>query len=200
MPVNTFDLVLLIVLIAGIVCGRKRGMSAELLSLIQWIAILVGCGLAYQPLGSTFSNSSKVFSLLTCYLMAYVVAAMVIVALFGLVKRSLGGKLLGSDIFGSSEYYLGMGAGLVRFGCILLVALAILNARGYDATEVKAMENYQKNEYGSTFFPTLNTVQSTVFDESLTGPWIRNNLGFLLIQRTKPENKALKQKEFTFPN
>ncbi len=200
MQLNVFDLVVLLVLIAGILCGRKRGMSAELLSLLQWIAILIGCGLLYRPLGSMFASSSRLLSLLTCYLLAYAVAAMAIVTLFGLVKKGLGGKLLGSDIFGGSEYYLGMGAGLLRFGCILLVVLAIINARGYDAAEVRAMELYQQKEYGSTYFPTLHTVQSTVFEKSMSGPWIRDNLGFLLIKPTKPENKEIKRKEFTLPD
>jgi uncharacterized membrane protein required for colicin V production len=200
MSLNVFDLVVLLVLIAGILCGRKRGMSAELLSLLQWIAILIGCGLLYRPLGSMFASSSRLLSLLTCYLLAYAVAAMVIVSLFGLVKKGLGGKLLGSDMFGGSEYYLGMGAGLLRFGCILLVVLAIINARGYDAAEVRAMELYQQKEYGSTYFPTLHTVQATVFEKSMSGPWIRDHLGFLLITPTKPENKEIKRKEFTLPD
>lgn len=200
MSLNVFDLVVLLVLIAGIFCGRKRGMSVELLSLLQWIAILIGCGLLYRPLGSMFANSSRVLSLLTCYLLAYAVAAMAIVGLFGLVKKGLGGKLLGSDMFGGSEYYLGMGAGLLRFGCILLVVLAIINARGYDTAEVRAMELYQQKEYGSTYFPTLHTVQATVFEKSVSGPWIRDHLGFLLITPTKPENKEIKRKEFTLPD
>jgi hypothetical protein len=92
-----------------------------------------------------------------------------------------------------------MGSGLVRFSCILLAALALLNARYFSPTEVRAMEKFQDDVYGSNFFPTLHTVQSTVFDRSLTGPWIKENLGFLLIKPTEPEHKELHQKEFAFP-
>ena len=47
-----------------------------------------------------------------------------------------------------------MGSGLVRFSCMLLAALALLNARYFSPTEVRAMEKYQDDVYGSDFFPT----------------------------------------------
>jgi len=199
LPINLFDLVLLVVLAAGIYRGRKHGMSEELLSLLTWLAILFGCALLYQPGAELIGQFTGMFSRLSCYLMAYVGGAGLIFLLFVGLKRLLGGKLLGSDLFGRSEYYLGMGSGLVRFSCILLAALALLNARSFTPTEVRAMEKFQDDVYGSNFFPTLHSVQTTVFDKSLTGPWIRENLGFLLIQPTEPEKKELHQKDYVFP-
>ena len=131
--------------------------------------------------------------------MAYVGAALLVFLLFAGIKRAFGGKLLGSDIFGRSEYYLGMGSGLVRFSCMLLAALALLNARYFSPTEVRAMEKFQDDVYGSNYFPTFHSLQATVFDRSLTGPWIKENLGFLLIQPTEPEHKELHQKESSSP-
>ena len=119
--------------------------------------------------------------------------------LFVGIKRVLRGKLVGSDIFGRTEYYLGMGSGLVRFSCMLLAALALLNARYFSPTEVRAMEKFQDDVYGSNFFPTLHSLQATVFNRSLTGPWIKDNLGFLLIKPAEPENKDLHQKEAVIP-
>ena len=195
LPVNLFDFLLLAFLVAGVLRGRKLGMSGELLSLLKWLAILTGCALVYQPIGQMFAQSTGIFSMLASYLTAYIVVAFVIFALFALIHRGLGGKLVGSDLFGSSEYYLGMGSGLVRFGCIALALLALLNARYFNATEIRAEENFQKDVYGSHFFPTLHGVQSTVFEKSLTGPWIRENLGFLLIKPTAPENKQIQRRE-----
>ena len=43
LPINMFDLVVVLVLAAGIFRGRKNGMSEELLSLLKWVAILIGC-------------------------------------------------------------------------------------------------------------------------------------------------------------
>ena len=87
-------------------------------------------------------------------MVAYIVAAAVIVGLFTLIKRAMGGKLLGSDIFGPTEYYLGMGSGMVRFLCILLCVLAVLNSRYYSPTEVKAMQKFQDDVYGSNVSPS----------------------------------------------
>ena len=196
LPFNLFDFVLLAVLVAGVLRGRKHGMSEELLGLLKWVAILVVCALAYEPLGKIFVGS---FTLLSCYVMAYLTAGLVVLIVFAGIKRALGGKLLGSDIFGKAEYYLGMGSGLVRFTCMLLTALALLNARYFSPAEVKAMENFQNDVYGSNFFPTLHTVQSAVFERSLLGPWIKENLGFLLIKPTEPETRTFKQKEFQMP-
>jgi uncharacterized membrane protein required for colicin V production len=197
LPFNLFDCLFVGVLILGLFRGRKQGMSEELLSLLKWLGIVLICAFAYQPLGQIFSETTSMFSLLSCYLIAYLAAMLVIFIVFALIKKAFGGKLLGSDIFGRAEYYLGMGSGIVRFGCILLAVLALLNARAYDAAEVRAMENFQNTEFGSNYFPTLHSVQATVFEKSLVGPWIHDNLGFLLITPTKPQHKELHQKDYT---
>ena len=198
-PVNLFDLVLIVVLLAGIYRGRKRGMSEELLSLFQWLAILFGCAFIYQPGADLLVQSTSMFNRLTCYLLAYVTVASLVCLVFLGIKRALGGKLLGSDIFGRAEYYLGMGSGLVRASCMLLAALALLNARYFSPTEVRAMEANDIGMYGSDLFPGLHTVQATVFNQSFTGSWIKENLGFLLIKPTQPENNEFHQKEAAFP-
>jgi len=199
LPVGAFDVVLVAVLVLGVFRGRKHGMSEELLNLAKWLVVIFGCAFAYQPLGKVFSQVSHVFSLLTCYLMAYVAAALLVLIIFAGVKRALGGKLIGSDIFGASEYYLGMGSGFVRFGCILIAGLALLNARYFSPNEIRDMKNFQDDVYGSNFFPTLQTVQAMVFERSVCGPWIRDHLGFFLIKPTEPEVKEIKQKEYQFP-
>ena len=195
LPINGFDLVLIVVLGLGITRGRKLGMSGELVSLLRWLAILFGCAFAYEPVGSTFASTTGIFSKLSAYVIAYIVCALIIVGLSALFKRAMEGRLVGSDFFGRSEYYLGMVSGLIRFSCILLAFLAILNARYYTPQEVRAMEKYQNEWYGSNFFPTWQTIQSSVFEKSLTGPFIKNNLSFLLIRPTPPENKELHQKD-----
>ncbi len=154
LPINLFDALLIVVLVAGIIRGRKHGMSEELMSLLTWLAVLFGCAVVYQPGGELIGQFTNVFSRLSCYLMAYVAGALLVFLLFAGIKRGLGGKLLGSDIFGRSEYYLGMGSGLVRFSCMLLAALALLNARYFSPTEVRAMERFRHDVYGSDFFPT----------------------------------------------
>ena len=142
---------------------------------------------------------TTVFGRLSCFCWLMWAWALLVLLLFAGIKRALGGKLLGSDIFGRSEYYLGMASGLVRFSCMLLAALALLNARYFSPIEVRAMEKFQDDVYGSNFFPTLHSLQATVFDKSLTGPWIKENLGFLLIKPTEPEKSELHQKDAVMP-
>ncbi len=43
LPINAFDCVVLAVLAFGLMRGRKHGMSEELVGLITWLAVLIGC-------------------------------------------------------------------------------------------------------------------------------------------------------------
>ena len=180
LPFNMFDFVLLAVLTAGLLRGRKHGMSEELMLLLKWLLIVLVCAFTYEPIGSWLAGSSPI-STLSCYLIAYITMALIIIGIFALIKHSVGGKLIGSDIFGRAEYYLGMGSGFIRFSCMILAFLAILNARYYSSAEIKENKEFQKDVYGSEFFPGLQTAQSTVFERSLSGPIIRQHLSFLLI-------------------
>ncbi len=199
LPINAFDFALVVTLIMGLFVGRKHGMSQELINLLKWLTILTVCAVLYEPVGQYLKGYTNIFGLLSCYIFTYIFVALGVVGLFALVKRALGGKLIGSDAFGKAEYYLGMGSGLVRFACILLFVLAILNARYFNPTEVKAMEKFQDDVYGSNYFPTLHSVQYVVFEKSITGSWIKQNLSFFLIKPTAPENTELHQKDASLP-
>ena len=199
LPINAFDLTLVLVLIGGLLVGRKHGMSQELIGVLKWVAILFVCSAIYEPGGEFVKGFTHVFGLLACYLIAYLAGAAVIMILFALAKRLLGGKLIGSDAFGRAEYYLGMGSGLVRASCIVVFALALLNARYFSPTEIKAMQRFQDDVYGSNYFPTLSSVQRTVFEKSICGSWIKQNLSFLLIKPTPPDTTALHQKDAALP-
>jgi len=198
MPFNVFDVALLVILVLGILRGRKHGMSEELMSLIKWLAIVIGCAFVYLPAGTWLAQASP-FSLLASFMMVYITVALLILGAFALVKHRLGDKLVGSDIFGRSEYYLGMVSGLVRFSCILLTCLAVLNARSFTPQEVRAMEAFQNDVYGKNYFPTWHTAQAVVFENSISGAWIKENLSFFLIKPTQPEDKSYHQKEAVLP-
>jgi uncharacterized membrane protein required for colicin V production len=198
LPINAFDLIVLATITFGLLRGRKHGMSEELMGLLKWLAIVLGCALIYEPAGEWFAKSSP-FSLLASFLMVYIVGALLILGVFALCKDRIGGKLVGSDIFGRAEYYLGMGSGVVRLSCMLLAFLALLNARYFSPMEVRAMQKFQDDVYGSNYFPTWHTAQAVVFEQSLSGPWIKEHLGFLLIKPTEPEDKQYHQKEANLP-
>lgn len=195
LPFNWFDLLILVALFVGLQRGRKHGMSEELLMLLKWLALVLGCAYLYEPMGSLIATTSPVFSMLNGYLIAYVGVALVIAAFFALIKRMTGEKAVSSEVFGRSEFYLGMLAGMVRFSCMVIMGMALLNARNFNQAEIRADINYQNDVYGSNYFPKLYSVQSQVFEHSLSGPWIKDNLSFLLIKSTVPEKKELKRRE-----
>ncbi|MFO1477367.1 MAG: CvpA family protein [Verrucomicrobiota bacterium] len=195
LPCNWFDLLVVVVLLVGLSRGRKHGMSEELMSVLKWLAIAFGCAFLYQPIGTAIASPTSVFNTLSGYIMAYLGVALAITAVFALLKKVTGEKVVSADAFGRTEFYLGMMAGMVRFACMLVAALALLNARNYNQSEIQKDIKYQNDMYGSNFFPKLYTVQSQVFISSLSGSWIKQNLGFLLIKSTTPEKKELKRKE-----
>ena len=197
LPINWFDVFLLVWLGMGLFRGRKRGMSVEVMTFMNWFVIVIACAVAYEPLGRWLAQTAQVFGLLFSYVIAYLVTAGAVAIVFVLFKRSFGGKLVGSDAFGRGEYYLGMPAGVLRFFCILLTALALLNARFYSRQEIQGYQKFQLDNYGSEFFPGFQALQVNVFEKSFTGPYFQKYLGFLLIKPTPPTGgKQLKQQEW----
>jgi hypothetical protein len=193
-PLNWFDLMVVIVILLGLRQGRKNGMSVELTPMLQWLVIVAVCAVTYRPLGDLLADSSPM-SHLFCYITCYIIMAIMIKCTFSVLKKMGGGKLTGSDLFGRAEFYLGMCGGAVRFLCIMLAALAILNAPYYSAQEIASNKAYQDDMYGSNFFPGFSNVQIQVFRESCLGSLLKNNAEFLLIASTKPEHKDLPRKK-----
>jgi hypothetical protein len=197
-PLNWFDLVVVVVLLLGIRQGRKNGMSVELVPMLQWLCIVVIGSVTYKFLGDFLAESCPMEHVF-CYITVYILMAIVIKCAFSLLKKLGGGKLTGSDLFGRAEFYLGMFGGAIRFTCILLAALALLNAPYYSAQEIASTKAYQEDMYGSTFFPGLSAVQIQVFKESFLGGQLKKNAEFLLIASTKSEHKDLPRKKDELP-
>ena len=127
------------------------------------------------------------------FVAGYLTVALLVFMIFVALRRHFGPKLVGSTMFGSSEYYLGMISGAIRYACMMLTALALLNAPIYTAAEIQAKKAYNNRwfgggmkDYKGDFFPTLDEVQASVYKVSLTGPLIRDNLTILLINSAPP--------------
>ncbi len=188
--VSWFDLLVVMVVILGIVRGRKRGMSEELLDLLKWIVVLVAAALVCEPLGIMLAQS-MVFSLLGCFVAVYTGIIILTRCVCSFIRHRVGDKLVGSDVFGNAEYYLGMVAGAVRYSCILLVVLAFLNARYYSPEEIYANAAYQEANFGMQFIPTMAGLQQEVFQRSCVGSMVRQYLPMVLIRPTAPEDRGL---------
>jgi uncharacterized membrane protein required for colicin V production len=192
-PFNWFDLAILAILAFGIFRGRKNGMTKEFLPTLQWLVLVVACGLGYALVGQVFINTLA-WKPTASYITGYLCIAFVVYLIFSFLKRVLEPRLAGSNFFGSNEYYLAMLSGLIRFACILLVGLAFLNAPYYSQADIIQKQNYNKRWYGGGLYggdyvPDLQNVQENVFRSSFTGPHIKDWLGMLLIESTAPDGK-----------
>jgi len=195
--VNWFDWAVLILIIVGGRIGKKHGMTAELGVSLQWTAIVAAGAFLYRPIGDALSSGWH-FSPLFCYIFAYVGIGLLVKFLFSVLTKGAGGKLVSAEnLSGRTDYYLGMAAGTVRFLCILLAALALLNARQYSAQEIAQAKAYQDKNYGSEFFPSLSSVQSAVFQHSFLGKMLKAKAGFLLIAGTAPTASKPTLKEYS---
>jgi len=169
-----------VMLVVGFFVGRKRGMSLELLTVLQWVAIVFLSALACDPFGRMMSDYSGFNPTLT-YITAYLLTAIGVKILFVVIRRLTGEKLVTDAVFGNMEYYLGMGAGVVRFACILLFAMALLNAKQYTKAEIDAKLKHQQDWAGSIYFPPFGVVQQSIFEESLTGRAVKQYMPSQLI-------------------
>ncbi|MDX1953804.1 MAG: CvpA family protein [Verrucomicrobiota bacterium] len=176
-----FDLLVIAVLLIGVWRGKKRGMSEELLEVLQWLAIIMVSALIYKALGDAIADYTRL-SVPISHVIAYVVVAILIKLLFTTIKKAVGEKLVQSDAFGPLEYYLGMMAGALRFFCVLLFLLSLLHSVYISEAERKRQAQVQQENFGSISFPTIGSLQQSIFYESASGPLIRKYLKAQLIE------------------
>ncbi len=198
---NWFDVTLVVLIMFGLWRGRKHGMSKEFLPVSQWIIIMVASALSYPFIGDWLMRSEQAKMIFgknytdqtAVFVAGYLTVALSVFIVFVALRRHFGPKLVGSTMFGSSEYYLGMISGAIRYACMTITVLALLNAPVYTAAEIQAKKAYNNRwfgggmkDYKGDFFPTLDEVQASVYKVSLTGPLIRDNLSILLINPAPP--------------
>jgi uncharacterized membrane protein required for colicin V production len=199
LPVNWFDATVLGFLIFGVFRGRKNGMSREFLPLFKWVTLVLVCGFFY-PLAAELLKNTVGLGKASSYIFGYLLLAFAIWIVFLIFQRLLAYRMGENNFFGGGEYYLGMSSGIIRLACVLLAALALLNAPYYSQADIQAHNAYVKRWLGGglytgNYFPDLQTIQESVFKKSFTGPFIRDYLGALLIETTPPDaNPAPVQK------
>ncbi len=188
-PFNWFDVALVAMLVFGLFRGRKNGMSKEILPLCLWLVLMLAGAFLYKLVAELLVNDAGLKSTTSTFLLAYGCIAFVVFLVFSLFKKIFKEKLGGNSFFGSNEYYLGMIAGLIRYACILIVFLALLNAPYYSAAEIQAKKDYNARWFGGglqgysgNYIPDLQTVQESVYKQSFLGPHLKDLLACLLIE------------------
>jgi hypothetical protein len=198
MTFDWFDLVFVALLIMALYRGRHNGMTKELIPFLQWVTILLVCGLVDPILGPIFVAQLKL-SQMWGFLAAYAALFVVVTIPFSIIKHKYAKDLSTSDYFKGNEYYLGMIAGVIKWMCILLVVMAVLNAPVYSQADIAAHQAYEHEVYGGgeqgfsgDYFPTIQTIQEVVLKDSATGDFVLNQpfLKKLLIQAQPAKSAA----------
>lgn len=194
---NWFDFLVVVLVIYGMVHGRSKGMSQIMLSLCQWLVIVVLASFVYKPIGEMLSVNTGI-QLLYTYLFAYLWVVVFINLLFAYIHKRTKGQLVSVDFFGSMEYYFGMVGGAVKMLCIVLVAMALFHARHYSAAELHRNQAFQQEYFGAIRFPTLGELHQDVFQDSMAGHFAKEYLSRQLIVptrmgQTQPDRTASQQ-------
>src|SRR5271170_8302266 len=100
---NWFDITVIILLGLGFFRGRKNGMSRELLPTLQWVALVLVCGLGYSLVAQLFRNATSLDQL-TSDVLAYLLLASVVWVLTSIPKHKFADRLAVSNFFGASEF------------------------------------------------------------------------------------------------
>jgi uncharacterized membrane protein required for colicin V production len=194
---NYFDFFVVVWLIIGLFRGRKRGMSQELLPLIQWLGIVVAGGLLYWSFSSLVKQYTQFSPLWSC-ITAYLLIAAGVHLIYLWFKQMLATKLVEKDPFGRGEFYLGMMSGVVRFACMLLFGMALMNAHVETAAELAKTEKMQADNFSDIRLPTAGQFQQDVLFRSFVGNLVEDHLKAVLIAsvdiRPPPKRESIAQK------
>jgi hypothetical protein len=114
------------------------------------------------------------------------------------LRKILAEQLAKKDLFGRGEFYLGMVAGFVRFACMLVVGMALMNSRVATAAELAESEKFQAAWFSDIRFPTYGEFQQDVLFKSCAGIWVESNLKTVLIasetSALSPKSESIAQK------
>jgi uncharacterized membrane protein required for colicin V production len=189
--ISWVDMITVLVILVGILRGRKRGLSEELLDTVQWVTIIVACAYSYRIIGD-FLHQKPLLSQLSYYVLSYILVALVIKGLFALLKRQIGQKLVSGDAFGRGEYYLGMMAGTLRWTCMYLFILSMLHAPVYSSEYRAAKAKRDAYNYGDITFPSIMSLQDEVYTRSFTGKSAKQYIENVLMEPASGDSKQLR--------
>lgn len=176
---NMFDALVLGALGWGVYQGKQQGAASTHVSVVQWMLIGFGGGAMGNLFGSFLSSilGSPYWS----QLIGYFVWIFIIMIVFAFLNSKGMGEWKNSDWFGRLEYPLGILGGLIKYFCIILTVMSILNAKHYTPAMIKADRDWQIEEFGSTLFPSLTMLNNMIFNTSFSGPNIKRVFGWAIL-------------------
>ena len=178
-----FDLVTLVIIVAGLLYGRKQGLSVELVPLLHWVTLIIVCGTFCESLGAPIAKLIEI-QLNEAAVFVYLFLAVVISYGFWTIRKTLARGLPGADYFGAAEFPLGAAAAAVRFLCILFAGLSLMSAT-YIPEEELAEPIYAYLRDDSEGLKPVDLHRS-VFVRSWSGRWMKYSFGPWLINAQPP--------------
>lgn len=178
-----FDLITGVVVISGLLYGRKRGLTLELVPLLHWITLIIVCGTFYAYFGAPIARWIEIQPN-EAFVFVYLFLAVVVTYAFWTIKRTIAKGLPGSKCFGEAEFALGAIACAARFLCIQFACVSLVSAQ-YVAEEDLAEPSYfHLPEEGR--LPSPAAVQRGIFRRSKSGRWLKYHFGQWLIAAQPP--------------
>ena len=181
MPFSWFDGVVIVLLGVGVFKGKKHGMSEELFPLMAWLAVAVGAGMLYQPVGNFLAEHVRI-PRYWIMVLTYIFIAFMLHTIFTVIRKKAKDQVQKIDIFGKMEYFLGMIAGALKVACMIVVGVSLFCSKIVTEEEVKRDRAKQENDLGTTFFPTRKTAHYDIVYGSFTGDFLRNKVPNLVMQ------------------
>lgn len=180
---NIYDFLFLALIIVGVFTSKK-GLPMELLPLGRWLGIVLLGAFVYLPLAGFIVRMGKM-SFGGAAVLAYLILAGIVVAVFIALKTNLQRPLEAARFFGNGDHVLGMAAGGVKMLCVVIAVMALLNTRNVDKAQMAANAKMQEENFGTINFATFGTIQKGVVHESFLGGVTAHYAPFLLIQPMK---------------
>jgi len=186
--VGWFDVLVIGFMIWGGIIGRKRGMSEELLDVLKWLTILMASAWGYVPLAELVNKVGH-FANYWVHVGSYIAIIAIFKTLFTVLKKRVGKKLVGADLFGKWEFQLGFLAGMMRHFCMVVIFVSLANSKPVSESQVKQAESAQSELFGKNFFPSKGRLRLDILYTSFTGTLIRERLAQQIMKPVEPKAK-----------
>lgn len=177
---NWFDWAALGWVLIGFVRGYQRGLSEEVLRILPWVLGILAAGFFHEKWGGELAGAlglGSIWSQAVVY--AGIVAGCLLV--FHGLRKWIGEKPVESGAFGWAERPLGMLGGALRYACMVVVLLALLNAPAYTGSELDAALRVI-HQPGARLYASGAEAKAGIMLDSWLGRFAREHFGSLIIR------------------
>lgn len=181
MSIQIFDVVVVIVLVAGFKVGMNAGGNVMLPKFLKWLTTIVSASLGYEWVGLQLHRFAGL-SEAKAFILSYCLIATIVFVTIHLLESRFEQVIKKSAVFGEIETMGGGVLGLFTYCAILLLTMGILHGDRTSKAEVARQEKANREEYGEAALPHFASIKYYIFDKTNTGKLTRSKLGLILIK------------------